>query len=266
MESGQVDVLAFIGSGRVADIVSNQHPEPHRLTKILGLGAKNPSIVLADADLQEAVAKGVKGSLSYNGQRCTALKMHFVDTSIADEYAAQFAAQVEALNLGMPWEKGAQITPLAEGPEKIKFLSELVADAVEKGAHILNTGGGNVDGNLFTPAVLYPVTPEMRIYREEQFGPVVPIMPIESVRTAVEYLANSEFGQQVSVFGGNTDQLNSLARTLAPLVGRVNLNDECKRGPDVLPFSGRKSSALGTLSVVGALEVFSLPTVIARGQ
>lgn len=266
MQSGKVDVLAFIGSGKVADIVTAQHPEQHRLTKVLGLGAKNPAIVLADADLEEAVTKGVKGSLSYNGQRCTALKMHFVAAEIAEEYANRFADQVDALQSGMPWEPGVQLTPLAEGSEKIKFLTALVDDAVSHGARILNTGGGVSDGNLFTPAVLFPVTPEMRIYREEQFGPIVPIMPVDSAATAVEYIANSEYGQQVSVFGTDATMLRQLSRTLAPLVGRVNINDECKRGPDVLPFSARKSSALGTLSVTAALEIFSLPTVIARGQ
>lgn len=265
MQSGKIDVLAFIGSETVADIISAQHPAQHRLTRVLGLGAKNPALILEDADLESTLQKTVPGSLSFNGQRCTALKIHFVSTAIAEEYAVRFAAAVEKLPQGKPWEQDVVITPLAEGEQKISFLQDLVADAVAKGARIMNADGGTADGNLFTPVVLFPVTSAMRIYHEEQFGPIVPIVPMQNPDEAVQYLADSPFGQQVSVFGRDTTELTQQAKKLSLLVGRVNINDECKRGPDVLPFSGRKSSALGTLSVVDALKAFSLPTVIARG-
>ncbi|MCB0332830.1 MAG: aldehyde dehydrogenase family protein [Bdellovibrionales bacterium] len=265
MESGDIDVLSFIGSAKVADIVSGAHPEPHRLKKILGLGANNPAVVLPDADLDATIPIAAKGSLSYNGQRCTALKVHLVvGEELAREYAHRLAEYVKGMELGDPREPGVQITPLAEGPWKIQYLQELIEDAVSKGARIMNEGGGTAEGNLFTPAVLYPVTPEMRVFHEEQFGPVVPVAPISSVEEAVEFIAHSKEGQQVSIFSSDDEKLYTLASKLQRLVGRVNLNDACKRGPDELPFTGKRSAAMGTLSIRAALDEFSSPTVSAR--
>jgi len=107
MESGKLDIFAFIGSSRVADILKKLHPSPHRLRSILGLDAKNPAIVMADADLDVAVRESVAGALSFNGQRCTGLKMFFVHKSIADEFLAKFACAIDALPDGNPWEQGA---------------------------------------------------------------------------------------------------------------------------------------------------------------
>ncbi len=265
MESGDIDVLSFIGSAKVADIVSGAHPEPHRLKKILGLGANNPAIVLPDADLESAIPVVGKGSLSYNGQRCTALKVHLVvGEELAQEYALRFAEYVDGLQLGDPRDEGVDITPLAEGAWKVEYLQELIEDAVAKGARVMNNGGGIAKGNLITPAVLYPVTPEMRIFHEEQFGPVVPVVPISYVEEATQFVAQSKVGQQVSIFSSDDSELYSLAKKLQPLVGRVNLNDGCKRGPDELPFTGKRSAAMGTLSIRAALEEFSSPSVLAR--
>jgi len=105
MESGKVDVLAFIGSSRVADILKKQHPTPHRLKSVLGLEAKNTGIVLKDAVLQSTVKECLLGSLSYNGQRCTALKILFVHEDIIDEFISSFINELEKLKIGMPWEK-----------------------------------------------------------------------------------------------------------------------------------------------------------------
>ncbi len=264
MKSGLVTTLAFIGTQGAADAISSNHPQPHRLVKVLGLGAKNPAVVFEDADLRTTINKAISGSLSYNGQRCTALKIHFVDERIADDYVGLMASAVKDLKQGNPWEPGVKITPLAECQKKIAYLQELVADAVAKGARVMNKDGGKVTDNIYTPAVLYPVNASMRIYHEEQFGPVIPIVPMQSARQVLDYMADSSFGQQVSVFGKEQGQLDDFARQASRLVGRVNFNDECKRGPDDLPFSGRKSSAMGTLSVEAALKIFSMECVLAR--
>ena len=114
MASGKIDVLAFIGSSRVADILKQQHPKPHRLRCVLGLEAKNAGIVLKDADLDNAVKECVLGALSYNGQRCTALKMLFVHRDITDAFIASLCDAVDKLKSGMPWEDKVWITPLPE--------------------------------------------------------------------------------------------------------------------------------------------------------
>lgn len=101
-------------------------------------------------------------SLSFNGQRCTALKILFVHDSIADAFLKQFCAAVDALKLGLPWEKDTKITPLPE-PEKPKYLQTVIADALAKGAQVVNARGGQADRTLVAPTVLFPVTKDMRV-------------------------------------------------------------------------------------------------------
>ncbi len=264
MESGRIDVLAFIGSSRVADILKQQHPKPHRLRCVLGLEAKNAGIVLKDADLDLAVKECVLGSLSYNGQRCTALKMLFVHEEIIDRFLPKFTEAVDKLKGGMPWEPGVQITPLPE-PNKTKYLGDLIADAQAQGAKVVNAGG-QVSGTFMSPAVVYPVRPGMRLYVEEQFGPVVPVATFKDVAEPMTYVIESNYGQQVSVFGTDPDVIAKLVDPLVNQVCRVNINSQCQRGPDTFPFTGRKDSAEGTLSVSDALRVFTIRTLVAAKE
>jgi len=262
MESGGIDVLAFIGTSRVADILKHQHPRPHRLRSVLGLDAKNPAIILGDADLDNAVAECLLGALSFNGQRCTALKILFVHSSVAEEFVARLSAAVDALPIGMPWDPGVWVTPLAE-EGKPAYLGELIDDAVGKGAAVRNPGGGAVNESYFHPAVLYPVARGMRVWDEEQFGPVVPVVPFDDIATPLDYVIASNFGQQISLFGSDPSAMARLIDTLVNQVCRVNLNSQCQRGPDAFPFTGRKDSAEGTLSITDALRVFSIRTLVA---
>lgn len=265
MRSGKIDVLAFIGTSRVADALKRQHPKPHRLRCVLGLEAKNAGIVLDDADIDLSVKECVSGALSFNGQRCTALKILFVHRSIAEEFNTKFSAAVDALKGGMPWESGVSITPLPE-PDKTSYLSELIKDACDKGARVLNKEQMLRDQTFMFPAIVYPVQPGMRLYTEEQFGPVVPIVPFDSISEPMEYLIESDYGQQVSLFGTDPKRIAELIDPLVNQVCRVNLNSQCQRGPDIFPFSGRKDSAEGTLSVSDALRVFTIRTLVAAKE
>jgi glyceraldehyde-3-phosphate dehydrogenase (NADP+) len=262
MTSGAVDVLAFIGSSKAANRLEKQHPNPHRLRSILGLEAKNPAIILPDADLDLTVQECILGTLSFNGQRCTALKILFVHRRIAEKFLEKFTAAVSALKFGMPWEEGVFLTPLAE-PEKTAYFSELVEDARKYGATVANEAGGTVNGSFFYPAVVYPVTEQMRLYHEEQFGPVIPVVPYDDLDTPIDYIVKSNYGQQVSIFGQDREAIADLIDPLVNQVCRVNLNSQCQRGPDVFPFTGRKDSAVGTLSVSDALRSFSIRTIVA---
>lgn len=262
MASGKIDVFAFIGTNKAASDLKKLHPKPHRLRAALGLDAKNPGIVLPDADLDNAVSEAITGSLSFNGQRCTALKILFVQEQVVDRFLAKFEQKLAQLKPGMPWEPGAALTPLPE-PGKIDYLQGLVADAVEKGARVVNAGGGEVCESFFYPALLYPVTSAMRVYHEEQFGPVVPVVAYKNVEDVIEYVLDSDFGQQLSLFGQDPAQIGRLVDAFANQVGRININAQCQRGPDQFPFNGRKNSAEGTLSVHDALRVFSIRTLVA---
>ena len=265
LDSGKVNVLTLIGSSKVADHLKKLHPKTHRLRAILGLDAKNAAIVLPDADIELAVKECLLGSLSFNGQRCTALKMLIVHKSIVEPFLRRFTEELGKLHVGMPWEKGVSITPLPE-PGKVDYMTQLVEDAKAKGAQVVNEGGGTACGTLFYPAVVYPVKEGMKLYREEQFGPVVPVMAFEDLETALQYVITSEHGQQVSIFSTSPDQIGRLVDPLVNQVCRVNINCQCQRGPDVFPFTGRKDSAEGTLSVTDALRSFSIRSMIATKQ
>lgn len=262
MASGKVDVFAFIGTHKAASDLKKLHPRPHRLRAALGLDAKNPGIVLPQVDLDNAVEEAVTGALSFNGQRCTALKILFVHEDVVDAFLDKFQRKLAALKPGMPWEPGVALTPLPE-PGKVDYLDGLVADATTKGARVLNEGGGHSRGSFFYPAVLYPVKSDMRVYHEEQFGPLVPVVPYRDLQTVIDYVLDSDYGQQLSLFGNDPATIGSLVDIFANQVGRININAQCQRGPDTYPFNGRKNSAEGTLSVHDALRVFSIRTLVA---
>ena len=262
MESGRIDALAFIGSSKAANNLKKQHPKSYRLRSILGLEAKNPGIVLPHADLDLAVKECILGTLSYNGQRCTAIKILFVHTAIVDKFLEKFTKAVSQLKFGMPWEEGVFLTPIAE-PGKPQYLQDLVEDAKQYGAQVINEAGGTINETFFYPAVLYPVNDKMKVYSVEQFGPIIPIVPFDDIETPIDYLVKSNYGQQVSIFGQKTDAIAQLIDPLVNQVCRVNINSQCQRGPDTFPFTGRKDSAEGTLSVHDALRAFSIRTLVA---
>ncbi|MBI3726306.1 NADP-dependent glyceraldehyde-3-phosphate dehydrogenase [bacterium] len=261
MTSGKIDVLAFIGAAKTGDTIKKQHPFPHRLRSIMGLDAKNPAIVLEDADLDLAVRECVKGTLSFNGQRCTALKLLLVNEKVAERFVARFVEEVEKLPCGMPWER-VSLTPLPE-PGKVERLQALVADATKKGARVVNPSGGASNATFYFPSVVFPVTKAMELYHVEQFGPIVPIATFQDLEEVFAHAVASPYGQQASVFGRNPKVLGPLLDVLVNQVCRVNLNAQCQRGPDSFPFTGRKDSAEATLSVTDALRCFSIRSMVA---
>ena len=262
MQSGKINVLTLIGSSKVANELKKQHPKVNRLRAVLGLDAKNASIITSKADIPLAVKETLTGALSFNGQRCTALKIVWLHKSIADEFLKQFNQAVSELKFGLPWEEGVSLTPLPE-PYKIDYLMECIADAVAHGGQVVNENGGTVKASFFYPAVVYPVNKEMKLYHEEQFGPIVPIVPFEDMEEVIEYLIESNYGQQVSIFSTDSDELAALIDPLVNQVSRVNINSQSQRGPDVFPFTGRKDSAEGTLSVTDAIRSFSIRSLVA---
>ncbi|CAN5550712.1 NADP-dependent glyceraldehyde-3-phosphate dehydrogenase [soil metagenome] len=266
VKQGKLDVLAFIGTSTVANKIKISHPQPFRFRSILSLEAKNPAIVLEDADLDNAVSECVKGSLSFNGQRCTALKMIFVHKTVADEFTKRLVKKVDELVAGMPWEPKVSITPLPD-IEKSKYLHGLIDDAVAKGAVLANPSrGGKVEGALFFPAVLKNVPLNARLAIEEQFGPVVPIHTFTDIQEVKDYIVDSPYGNQASLFGRNAKQMGAMIDFMSNQVCRININAQCQRGPDVYPFTGRKNSAEGTLSVFDALRAFSIRCMVATRQ
>ena len=114
MKTGKVDVLALIGNSVSANAIQANHPFKNRLRLVLGLEAKNPAIVLPDADLDLAIDECLAGATSFNGQRCTALKIIYVHEQIVTEFNKRFSEKLDALKFGNPWDNGVKLTPLPE--------------------------------------------------------------------------------------------------------------------------------------------------------
>lgn len=262
MESGKVNVLAFIGSSKVANGLKKLHPKVNRLRAILSLDAKNAAIVTKNANIDVAVNECILGALSFNGQRCTALKLIFVQKEIATEFVAKLNAAVSALKPGLPWENGVKITPLPE-EDKPDYLKACIDDAIAHGASVQNENGGYTEASFVFPAVVYPVNNQMKLYHEEQFGPVIPVVPFETIDEPIDYQVNASHGMQVSIFSEDSKEVAQLIDSFVNLVSRVNINCQAQRGPDVFPFTGRKDSAEGTLSVFDALRSFSIRSLVA---
>lgn len=262
MKSGDVDVFAFIGTLAVADRLVNLHPKKNRLRTILGLGAKNAAVILPDADIETAARECLLGALAFNGQRCAALKILFVHEDVRKAFLDRLAAGLDETAIGMPWMPGVRITPLAD-PARISYLRSLIDDAVGRGAAVLNKNGGRSSGTILCPAVLGRVKPHMKLYREEQFGPLIPVVPFTRIAEPIDYLRRSPYGQQASLFGTDPRTLGPLIEAVRIQVARININAKCQRGPDLFPFSGKKDSARGDFSASEIFKVFSDRTVVA---
>ena len=183
---------------------------------------------------------------------------------IADAFVDALARRFEEVIPGMPWED-ARLTPVIS-PEHARYLRDLIEDALQHGAAMRNRDGGRCEGTLMHPALLTGITPAMRVFHEEQFGPVVPVLRFSEEDEALDYVKRARYGQQCSIFGSTPGQLRRLVTAAARYVGRVNINGKCQRGPDHFPFTGKRDSALGTVSVEEALRRFCISTVIATPE
>lgn len=264
MKTSHVDVLALIGNSKSSNALISQHPKPNRVRQVLGLEAKNPAVIFPDADIDLTVKECVKGAWSFNGQRCTALKVLYVHKDIRDTFLEAFAKATDDLKSGSPFDD-ADVTPLPE-KGKVGYMQDYVSEALAKGARVVNQRGGEVDGNLFFPAILHPVDRDTAIFKEEQFGPVCPVLDFEDFEEVLTDIAESDYGQQVSIFTQSAETAGHCIDHMVNQVCRVNINASCQRGPDSLPFTGRKDSAVATLSVKAALRSFSIRTLVASSD
>jgi glyceraldehyde-3-phosphate dehydrogenase (NADP+) len=265
METGDINVLAFIGSADASRRIRTPHPKPNRLRCVLGLEAKNVAVICKDADLDLAAAECVAGSLNFNGQRCTAIKMILVQAEVREAFTQKYLDRVNALVAGNAFDPTVNITPMPSMGE-VERLQGLVARALAAGGRLVSPSldGQTVAGStLMVPAVIDNVTTDMEIARAEQFGPVVPIGEWTDSMAVLDYLSNADVGQQLALFTRDAEVAGWWIDHTAQLQCRLNLNSQCQRGPDVFPFAGRKDSAEGTLSISDALRCFSIRSMVA---
>jgi glyceraldehyde-3-phosphate dehydrogenase (NADP+) len=259
---GTIDVLAFIGSEGAANAILGRHPTPSFVHKILGLGAKNAAIVLPGANADEVAAKLAKGSLGFNGQRCTAEKIVFVPAGKdGDAIVGALASRVSKVKLGMPWDPDAAITPLPE-PAKLAAMWGMLEDAISRGAQIVNDKGGTGYFSIMRPAVVDKVAQGMRLCHEEQFGPIVPVVRYTAIAEVIDWHIKSPYGQQAGIHGPESRERTELVHALASFVARINIDDVCQRGPDTFGFTAADKSGFGTLSIREALRSFSRSVIV----
>ncbi len=234
-----VKMITFTGSTKVGKnlaVKAAQH-----LKKItLEMGGKNPFIVLADADIDDAVNAAVFGMFIHQGQICMAASKIIVEAPIYAEFCEKFVAKAKTLKVGDPSEHDTIIGPLIRSSQA-PFIAEQLAEASDKGAKILC--GGSWEGNLFQPTVVTGVTEEMRLYDEESFGPVVSLYKAATAKDALNLANKSDYGLSSAVMTKNIDQALSFAHQLQ--AGMVHINGSTVFDEPHVPFGGVGNSGMG---------------------
>jgi succinate-semialdehyde dehydrogenase/glutarate-semialdehyde dehydrogenase len=226
---------------------------------VLELGGSDPFIVLPSADLDAAVATAVTARIANNGQSCIAGKRFIVHEDIYDRFADAFADAMGALRVGDPSDEATQVGPLAS-ESGVSDLVELVDDALDRGAVAL-TGGKAVDGPgwFYPPTVITGITPEMRLYHEEAFGPVASLYRVRDIDEAIELANATDFGLSSAAWTNDPDEQQKLVREIQ--AGAVFVNGMTASHPE-LPFGGIKNSGFGReLAADGIREFCNLKTV-----
>ncbi|MGL4523874.1 MAG: NADP-dependent glyceraldehyde-3-phosphate dehydrogenase [Bacilli bacterium] len=240
-----VDLISFTGGTETGmDIAKKAGMIPG----IFELGGKDPAIVLDDADLKFTANQIVSGAFSYSGQRCTAIKRVLAKDETMDKLIPYIEEEMNKLTVGTP-DKNPIIVPVIDSGSA-DYIVSLIDDALAKGATCLR--GNERDGNLLQPTLLDNVTADMRIAWEEPFGPVLPLIRVQSVEEAIHMSNRSNFGLQASVFTNSIEHALHIAEQLD--TGTVQINSRTERGPDHFPFLGTKHSGMGVQGIRGSIE------------
>ena len=241
----------FTGSTRVGRIVAVKCAE-HLKRCLLELGGKAPQVVLRDADLQAAADAASFGAFMNSGQICMSTERVVADRAVADELGGLLAERASRLVAGDPRDPGTMIGPVVTDAARERVVG-LIGDARDRGAEVL--AGGDADGNVIAPTVLAGVTPEMRIYREESFGPVVGLVAVDGADEAVRVANDTEYGLAASVFGEDVDAALDVARRIES--GICHVNSSSVHDEPQMPFGGVKASGWGRFGGRAALEEFT---------
>ncbi|MGU7773802.1 aldehyde dehydrogenase [Burkholderia sp. MR1-5-21] len=230
----------FTGSTRVGRIIASVCAA-HLKPVVLELGGKAPLIVLDDADLDAAVNGATFGAFANSGQICMSTERIIVDSTIADDFVSRLVSRVQALPVGDPRGERPVVLGSVIDVSAVERCNALIDDALEKGARLL-CGGKSTD-TLFPPTLLDHVTPAMKIYHEESFGPVKPIVRVNGVEEAVACANDNEYGLSAAVFGGDVGRAYEVAKRIESGICHVNgptVHDEAQ-----MPFGGVKGSGFG---------------------
>jgi succinate-semialdehyde dehydrogenase / glutarate-semialdehyde dehydrogenase len=254
----RVAAVTLTGSGPAGAAVGAVAGEMIK-PSVLELGGSDAFVVMPSADLEKAAAVATTARCQNNGQSCIAAKRFIVHEAVADEFERRFVEHMSALTIGDPLEESTDVGPLATSSGR-DDVEELVGDAVAKGAKVL-CGGERLTGPgwYYPPTVLSELTPEMRMYREEVFGPVAGLFRVGSAQEAVALANDTEFGLGANAWTDDADEREVFIRELA--AGAVFINGMVTSYPE-LPFGGIKTSGYGReLSAQGIRAFCNLKTV-----
>jgi acyl-CoA reductase-like NAD-dependent aldehyde dehydrogenase len=227
--------INFTGSTKVGRIIAAKAGE-HLKRCLLELGGKAPMIVMADADVGEAINAANFGAFMHSGQICMATERILVDSSVAGEFTEGLVAKASAMTVGDPANPETMIGPL-----------------INKAAEVAT--GGEADGPCYPPTVLTKVTPEMRIYEEESFGPVVPVMEYTDVEEAIRTANDTNYGLAGAVFSRDIPTALDIAQRIES--GICHVNNATVHDEPQMPFGGVKESGWGRFGGSAALEEFT---------
>jgi acyl-CoA reductase-like NAD-dependent aldehyde dehydrogenase len=253
-----VSVTGSVNTGRrVAELATKE------LKKfVLELGGSDPFIVLEDADLTQTAHMAAQSRLLNNGQSCIAAKRFIVVKDVVDKFTKLFVEETESEIVGDPMDSKTTVGPLVRDSQR-EALAKQVDDAKTRGASIL-TGGKSIkrDGYFYEPTIVSQVDHNMKIVKEEVFGPAAPIIIVNDEEEAISEANNSEFGLGASIWTNNIERGIRLARKVQS--GIVSVNEMVRSDPR-LPFGGIKHSGIGReLSEVGIKEFVNIKSVVVK--
>lgn len=243
--------ISFTGSTKIGRLIAESAGR-HLKRTVLELGGKAPLIVLADAAIDDAVAAANFGAFMNQGQICMSTERIVVENPVADEFARALANRAKGLALGDPAAPETQVGCLIN-PGAAERVQSLVEDAVSKGAEVLC--GGKSLGPSYYPTVLYGVTPAMRVYGEESFGPVVSIVVAKDAEDAVRIANDTQYGLASAVFSRDVSKALRIAERLE--FGICHINGATVHDEPQMPFGGEKDSGWGRFGGKAALEEFT---------
>ena len=241
----------FTGSTHVGRIVAELAAR-HLKPALLELGGKAPFLVLDDADLDAAVDAAAFGAYFNQGQICMSTERLIVDNKVADAFIDKLATKVATLRAGHPQADDSILGSLVDASAGVR-IKALIDDAVGKGARLVV--GGQVEGSIMQPALLDGVTPSMRLYREESFGPVAVLLRGDGDEALLSLANDSEFGLSAAIFSRDIGRALALAQRVESGICHINgptVHDEAQ-----MPFGGVKSSGYGSFGGKASIEQFT---------
>ena len=250
--------ISFTGSAEIGWYLKGIDPKK-RVT--LELGGNAGVIVHSDADLDLAAARIAFGGYYQAGQSCISVQRVLVASEVYEDFTARLVKQVASLKVGDPMDPTVDVGPVIDRGE-VTRIQEWVEEAVSQGAEVL--AGGTGEGPIFQPTLLANVTPEMKVCREEVFGPVVTISPYQTYEDALATVSDSKYGLQAGVFTNDINRAFEAHRALE--VGGVIVNDVSAFRADQMPYGGSKESGFGREGLKYAMDEMTEPRILVMSH